>query len=866
MTATAASLDSLFLSQISARPAESVYPDLWTWQAEALDAWHAHGARGVVEAVTGAGKTMIGITAAFEAFSHGLRTAVLVPTTELQQQWKRRIAERIPQARIGLLGDGHKDSFARAEILVAVINSAAARHLLDQRENGLLIADECHRYAAPSFVEALSPRFSYRLGLTATYARPDEKHTELLDPYFGGVVHRLWYDRALADGVIAPYDLAFVAVALEPRERMEYEEASSTVAKVGLGLRSRLKLENAPVAVFAQRVQQLAGRENDPSPECVMARRYMEAVTRRQRILSEASAKLSLLQSLSGVVQDSRGTIVFADSIATSSELGRALAREGVMTETISSDSTGVHRRGALQRFAAGTTKAVCAPRILDEGIDVPEADLAFIMSGSRQPRQLVQRLGRVIRRKKGGGHGRLVLAYAEGTIEDPALRGNDSHVIPVLPTAARIGRFRGDEVEELRAFLLAGVAAPRPVTAPAPGPTLQPVPEPPTQLRALEEDEELLEVLGDTPLPEDLVKQYLREIGRTPLLSAEEEVDLAKQIEAGLYAEYVINTRTFESRKARRELEQIVREGIHAKDRFVRANLRLVVSIAKEYTGRGLQFLDLIQEGNLGLVRAVEKFDWKKEFKFSTYATWWIRQSITRGLADTGRTVRIPVHLHDQIAKWKADPEAHADLAEKCEKALRVQPRSLDQILEWNEVSATHYGKGELVDRVLSNDPEEPHVVPHPEEVLLDSEFISEVRALLDPLSEREREVLLHRFGFITGEPQTLDEIGKRFKVTRERIRQIEKKALTTLREAQTQNRTTEETQSGDSSASLLNITPTYPPALQRAAHKAGRMAFLAGIYPDRNIEVLKRIPWTWYLRGYSEAKLERARRTAGL
>lgn len=784
MTATAASLDSLFLSQISARPAASVYPDLWTWQAEALDAWHAHGARGVVEAVTGAGKTMIGITAAFEAFSHGLRTAVLVPTTELQQQWKRRIAERIPQARIGLLGAGHKDSFARADILVAVINSAASRHLLDQRKNGLLIADECHRYAAPSFVEALSTRFSYRLGLTATYARPDEKHTELLDPYFGGVVHRLWYDRALADGVIAPYDLAFVAVALEPRERMEYEEASSAVAKVGLGLRSRLKLENAPFAVFAQRVQQLAGRENDPSPECVMARRYMEAVARRQRILSEASAKLSLLQSLSGVVQDSRGTIVFADSIATSSELGRALAREGVTTETISSESTGVHRRGALQRFAAGTTKAVCAPRILDEGIDVPEADLAFIMSGDRQPRQLVQRLGRVVRRKKNGGHGRLVLVYAEGTIEDPAPRGKESHVMPVLPTAARIGRFRGDEVEELRAFLLAGVAAPRPVEDPVPGPTLQPVREPstPTQLRTLEDGEEPAAVLGDTPLPKDLAKLYLREIGRTALLTAEEEVDLAKQIEAGLYAEHVINTRTFESRKARRELEQIVREGIHAKDRFIRANLRLVVSIAKEYTGRGLQFLDLIQEGNLGLVRAVEKFDWKKEFKFSTYATWWIRQSITRGLADTGRTVRIPVHLHDQIAKWKADPEAHADLAERCEKALRVQPRSLDQILEWNSWSNSDRGKGELVDRVLFNDPEEPHVIPHPEEVLLDDEYTSEVRALLDPLSEREREVLLHRFGFITGEPQTLDEIGKRFKVTRERIRQIEKKALAQL------------------------------------------------------------------------------------
>ncbi|WP_349826872.1 sigma-70 family RNA polymerase sigma factor [Brevibacterium litoralis] len=791
-----------FRSLLRGTRARTVNPDLWAWQCEALESWYAAGGRGVVEAVTGAGKTMVGVTAAFQAFEFAVRTVVLVPTIELQNQWRTRLHAVVPEARVGILGNGGQDSLDECDVLVAVVHSAAAREsLLAEHHDGLLIADECHRYAAPAFVQALSERFAFRLGLTATYDRPDERHAHVLDPFFGGVVFRLEYARALADGVIAPFDLAFVGVDLSPQERHAYQEFSATISKLGAGLRARLGLENAPYAQFLQRVQQVAGRKNDPSPETVMALKFLEAVARRQRLLADAQEKLLVLSGLAPVVAESAGTLVFSQSIDSSSQAGSTLAEAGIATEVVSSRAEPLRRKMSLQAFAAGKVQALCAPRILDEGIDVPEADLAVVVSGFRQRRQVVQRLGRVVRAKADGRHGRMVHLYARHTIEDPSFRSDHGHFDTVVPTASRVAEFRTTEIEDLLAFLRRG-----PESSAAPAPT-DPAPEapstPPTVLRLHgvgdrhgggdgangdvlrggEGREPDLDAVDGEDL--DLLGLYLSQIGTTDLLTAEEEVELAKDIEAGLFADHKLSVLTFARRRDKRDLERMVRAGLDAEDRFVRANLRLVVSIAKKYQHQGLSLMDLIQEGNLGLARAVQKFDYTQGTKFSTYATWWITQAITRALADSSRTIRIPVHVVEKYGKYRKDPAAFPEFAEKARVLERLQPFSLDRSLDWDRAFETRRGGNEdsWIDQHVHPDAAHTHVVPHPEEGVLDSEFRATVRHLLHAsLDERSRRVLEMRFGLTCAEPMTLDAIGQEFGVTRERIRQIEGKAMKKL------------------------------------------------------------------------------------
>ncbi|GAA4282751.1 hypothetical protein GCM10022261_02820 [Brevibacterium daeguense] len=815
-----------FLRILKSRPVSEVNPHLWQWQREALDTWHQSDARGVIEAVTGAGKTMLGVTAAFEAFKNGIKTLVLVPTTELQAQWQRRLSETIPQADIGTLGNGRHDGLADCDILVSIINSAARRTLLAEHQQGLLIADECHRYAAPTFFKALSRRFEYRLGLTATYARPDQAHTAELDPYFGGVVFRLWYDRALQDNVIAPFHLAFVGVSLNPEERSEYDQVTQTITKAGRALSVRLNLQGARGNAFFKKIQQLAGRENDHSPEAIMARRYMDAVARRQRVLSNSAAKQKLLAELAPVIKKSAGTLVFSETIGTSSEAGQTLARTGIPTEVISSESKPQERRGALQRFALGHAQALCAPRILDEGIDVPEADLAIVVSASRQSRQIVQRLGRVIRRKQDGGPGRYVHLYAMDTIED-LKQGKADHLEPILEPAARTGYFQEHQVRELRQFLLAEPESPAaepqpaperlvltaderppaggdpsgasrsdipaegsPAAAPSPAALIEDVPAPespsltPAEIVLLideDEDDAPPERLRDTPVFDDPVKQYLEQIGEPGLLTAQEEVELAKMIEAGLYAQHVLNTQRFSTRSEVRELEWVVRDGIRARERFIACNLRLVVSIAKRYVSPSLKldFLDIIQEGNLGLVRAVEKFDFKRGFKFSTYATWWIRQAITRAIADRSRTIRLPVHVTESLSKWRLDPEHNRDFAKEAERILRLEPFALDRLMELDTFKGMFNDGHSLLDECTERS---DHVLPHPELAVLEHERRQAVEDLVYLLPHRDSEIVRRRHGWYTDEPETLDVIGQRFGVTRERIRQIESKAMTAL------------------------------------------------------------------------------------
>ena len=288
-----------------------------------------------------------------------------------------------------------------------------------------------------------------------------------------------------------------------------------------------------------------------------------------------------------------------------------------------------------------------------------------------------------------------------------------------------------------------------------------------------------------------DPVKDYLKQIGKVPLLNAAEEVELAMRIEAGLFAEEKLSTMTEKEKRSAlgRDLSWVARDGQRAKNHLLGANLRLVVSLAKRYTGRGMQFLDLIQEGNLGLIRAVEKFDYTKGFKFSTYATWWIRQAITRAMADQARTIRIPVHMVEVINKLaRVQRQMLQDLGreptpEELSRELDMTPEKVIEVQKYGrEPISLHTPLGEDGDSEFGDLIEDTEAVV-PADAVGFTMLQKQLESLLDSLSEREAGVIRMRFGLGDGMPKTLDQIGDTFGVTRERIRQIESKTMAKLR-----------------------------------------------------------------------------------
>ncbi|GAA1349187.1 RNA polymerase sigma factor [Falsarthrobacter nasiphocae] len=286
-----------------------------------------------------------------------------------------------------------------------------------------------------------------------------------------------------------------------------------------------------------------------------------------------------------------------------------------------------------------------------------------------------------------------------------------------------------------------------------------------------------------------DPVKDYLKQIGKVALLNAEQEVDLALRIEAGLYAGKKLEENPDIDPKLKRELLWIIHDGKRAKNHLLEANLRLVVSLAKRYTGRGMLFLDLIQEGNLGLIRAVEKFDYTKGFKFSTYATWWIRQAITRAMADQARTIRIPVHMVEVINKLaRVQRQMLQDLGreptpEELGKELDMTPEKVVEVQKYGrEPISLHTPLGEDGDSEFGDLIEDSEAVV-PADAVSFTLLQEQLHSVLDTLSEREAGVVAMRFGLTDGQPKTLDEIGRVYGVTRERIRQIESKTMSKLR-----------------------------------------------------------------------------------
>lgn len=432
---------------------------LWQWQREALNAWRGQGFRGVVEAVTGTGKTVVGIAAIAEEVKRGGRTLVLVPTRELQAQWLKLLSRDSYDVVIGQLGDGRAASFDECDVIIAIVNSART-HDLRVPPTSLLVADECHRYGSPANSLALGDRFERRLGLSATYERNDTGREVFLDPYFGPTCFEMTYERALADKVIADFVVALVGVEFDIDEREDYEFYSDRAAKMRHKLVNLHGLPAEPFGDFMAAVAKLA--EGGEGAATGMARSFLNAFSRRRALLAETPIKEAALAGMLAAIRSARGTIIFSQTI-TGAENAACLLREcDISATTVHSWLSAPNRAEVLRRFAAGAIKAVCAPQVLDEGVDVPEADLAIIVASSKTRRQMIQRMGRVLRKKADGRLARFALLYVAGTSEDPDAGAHDTFLSDITSVARRVAHFRpGYNPADLEAFLSASQTVP---------------------------------------------------------------------------------------------------------------------------------------------------------------------------------------------------------------------------------------------------------------------------------------------------------------------------------------------------------------------------------------------------------------------
>lgn len=430
---------------------QSTLPPLHAWQLEALQAWRERGRQGVVEAVTGTGKTIVGVAAIVEELAGGGQACVLVPTTALLGQWRDVLGRCLARGRsIGLLGGGNRERFGDHDVLVAVVNSARGADLAPRRPGGLLVADECHRYGSEENRLALAAHLPRRLGLSATYARADDAHLSTLDPFFGGTCYRLGYRRALDDGVIARSNVTLVGVALLAEERATYDELTREMSMARGQLVGGGFAPAEPFGAFIEAVSALARTAGD-DPVAGAARRYLRAMQERRRLLAETPTKTAALAGLVPALRTADRAMVFTQSIVAAEGAAGLLRAGGLRAEAVHSGLLHGDRRCILARFAAGALDVVSAPQVLDEGVDVPAADLAVIMGASRSRRQMVQRMGRVLRRKADGRRARFVVVSAEGTVEDPALGAHQAFLDEITSVADVVRSFRaGSSVEEI--------------------------------------------------------------------------------------------------------------------------------------------------------------------------------------------------------------------------------------------------------------------------------------------------------------------------------------------------------------------------------------------------------------------------------
>lgn len=439
------------------RPTQSLpdYSDLTLreWQWDALFAWQENDLSGIVEAVTGAGKTRLAIAATLFQLDVGGRVVVVVPSKELMYQWHRELHDWFGDFEIGLLGDGEDDSVADCDIVVAIVNSAISSPMdFGEADSVMLVADECHRYGSPQFRRVLDERFDVRLGLSATHERPDGAHEEVLVPYFDGVVFELGYEQAKDEGVIAPMRVAMIGVEISEQERAVFDLCTEELRDARAALIGKHGVTPKPFGEFIVEVNRLA-REGSRR-EGIAAGRYLKHFTERRRILAETPAKLAALNSLLDPVRESDGCLIFSETIDAAENAAEMLRANGIFAEALHSELKRDERRAVFEEFRSGGLAAICAARVVDEGVDVPDADLAIVLAASQQRRQMVQRMGRVLRLKQDGRRARFAIVFVKDTQEDPASGAHEAFFDQILNIAEAWRTFEAWELSEIRDFL----------------------------------------------------------------------------------------------------------------------------------------------------------------------------------------------------------------------------------------------------------------------------------------------------------------------------------------------------------------------------------------------------------------------------
>ena len=425
---------------------------LYDWQLEALAAWRRNGSKGIVDAVTGAGKTRLAVAAIADQITAEGKAMVLVPTVVLLYQWEEILNNTFPTARIGLAGDGHDDTFARHDIIIGVLATTRNRRFPLEGAHGLLVVDECHRAGAEKSAMSLGPQFDHRLGLSATHERMDDAHKTILLPYFTKVVYTLTYERAIADGVISNVRTAFVGVNFTEDEQGQYILLQRNLNKLRKKLIYDIGVRSQPFSAFLDDVVRLASAGK--RAEGMVAQKWLKAWGDKKALLAETPAKANGITALTGAISDADRTLIFTQSIKSANAIAGELIEHGVAAAPHHSEIDMTQRDDILRQFAEGELTVLVSVQTLEEGVDVPDADLAIIVASSKQRRQMVQRMGRVLRRKSDGRDARFIILFVALTDEDPRLGAHEPFVDELIDVArdSMIGDLT--MTDELRQFL----------------------------------------------------------------------------------------------------------------------------------------------------------------------------------------------------------------------------------------------------------------------------------------------------------------------------------------------------------------------------------------------------------------------------
>lgn len=437
-------------------------PKPFAWQKEAYEQWVQSGRRGVIEAVTGTGKTMVGILAATDAASRNFKTLVVVPGIELLNQWFEKFRKNTRHLVIGKYGSGFKDSLEGCDILISTVQTASKYLMLSQGYQGLLIADEVHRFGADSYHLALEDGFDERMGLTATYGREDNNLELYLSPFFEPkrAIYNIYsefpelvtgctYARGLSDNILAHFRVSLIPVEFSDEEWEEYIYVDEKASRLRKKLINVHGCPDNPFGEFIKQVNIISRGGNDDPVATMDARGYLSNFTKRRKLIAGNKNKVDAVRLLAAVLKASNNALIFTETKESAQKIADTLLKENIQACEFSSRLSKKERKAKMQAFEEGRIKVLVAPRVLDEGVDVPEADVGIIISASRSQRQMIQRMGRIIRPKKDGRHATFFIIYVKDTYEDPALGAHEVFLTEMKDNADEIKYFTSKSTEK---------------------------------------------------------------------------------------------------------------------------------------------------------------------------------------------------------------------------------------------------------------------------------------------------------------------------------------------------------------------------------------------------------------------------------